>query len=104
MLSHCLSCRCLSVCLSQVGIIENGPYDNSIGRFHWKAGMSPMYSRIPQLRQSFFYARQGHPRLLELVLQVRRNREWFSAPCLTDRCLTGWPDVLPPRVRCRITD
>jgi hypothetical protein len=53
-----------------VGIVENAPYDNPWGRLHWRVGMSPMYSRVPQLRQSFFYARQGHPHLLRLLLGV----------------------------------
>ncbi len=54
-----------------VGIIENAPYDNFWGWMHWKVGMSPMYSRLPQLRQSFFYARQGHPHLLRLMEAIR---------------------------------
>lgn len=60
-----------------VGIIENVPYDNFLGRMHWKGGMSPMYSRLPQLRQSFFYARKGHPGLLRLMDGIRAMvRRW----------------------------
>jgi len=60
-----------------VGIIENAPYDNLWGRMHWKVGMSPMYSRLPQLRQSFFYARKGHPGLLKLMEGIRGMvRRW----------------------------
>ena len=60
-----------------VGIIENAPYDNVWGRMHWKVGMSPMYSRLPQLRQSFFYARKGHPGLLRLMDGIRAMvRRW----------------------------
>lgn len=63
-----------------VGIIENGPYDNSVGRFHWKVGMSPMYSRVPQLRQSFFYAKKGHPHLLELMKGIEKMvNKWVES-------------------------
>jgi hypothetical protein len=67
-----------------VGIIENGPYDNSIGRLHWSLGMSPMYSRVPQLRQSFFYARQGHPALLALLKEVARMADVWARSQHTD--------------------
>ena len=60
-----------------MGIIENAPYDNLWGRMHWKVGMSPMYSRLPQLRQSFFDAHKGHPGLLKLMDGIRAMvRRW----------------------------
>jgi hypothetical protein len=63
-----------------VGVIENDPYDNYLGRFHWKVGMSPMYSRIPQLRQSFFFASAKHPHLLDLLGRVAAKAEtWHKS-------------------------
>jgi len=62
--------------LDLIGIIENSEYDklfgykNYIGHFNWHMGVAPLYSRLPQMRQSFFYCRKGHPRLLELVEDI----------------------------------
>ena len=53
-----------------VGIIENDLYNNPIGKTYFHLGMSPMYARVPQLRQSFFYARKGHPRLFSLLVDI----------------------------------
>lgn len=58
--------------MALAGIVENSPYDNVWGRMHWKVGMSPMYSRLPQLRQSFFYAQSGHPDLLLLMQGIKK--------------------------------
>ncbi len=67
-----------------VGILENAPYDNPWGRLHWRVGMSPMYSRVPQLRQSFFYARKGHPHLLALLEGIARMVTAWEASGHTD--------------------
>ena len=67
-----------------VGIVENGLYDNPWGRLHWRVGMSPMYARLPQLRQSFFYARKGHPHLLRLLRGIARMVATWEASGHTD--------------------
>jgi hypothetical protein len=63
-----------------VVMVENDSYDNFFGRLHWRLGISPLYARVPQLRQSFFYSKQGHPKLLDLLFKIETNvRIWHRS-------------------------
>lgn len=59
--------------MDHVLFLETSLYDHPIGRFHWYLGMTPNFVRMPQLRQSIFYARKGHPQLLKLLHQIRKT-------------------------------